>query len=330
MLDEHPPEFLREMEVSPVWNLVTPHFERFLKELELSGDDRKDADSKAERIARALFSKYYPNRPLFDPSCYVKVGSYGKNTACAADTDLDMLFILPSEVYWRIDGLSGNKQSQLLQEVKYGLFGTFPRTPLRADGQIIAVPFSSYHVEVVPAFRCDDGTFLTAHTANGGSWRSSNPAEEFRLLQTIDQPTQGKATHLTKMLKAWKHECNVDIKSISIEVLAAVFLDQWAYRHESLFYYDWMVRDFFAFMLQYVNGWTRIPGTAEQVQLGDGWQTKCQSAYARAVRAESYERGDYQFAAQAEWQKIFGKHFTGLALPRIAPNGLFAAAMARA
>ena len=40
-------------------------------------------------------------------------------------TDLDMLFILPNEVYWRIEGLSGNKQSQLLQEVKNGLFWTF-------------------------------------------------------------------------------------------------------------------------------------------------------------------------------------------------------------
>jgi hypothetical protein len=330
MLDGHLPEFLCETEVKPVWNFVTPHFERFLKELELSAGDRKDADSKSERIARSLFTKYYSNCLIFDPSCYIKVGSYGKDTACAADTDLDMLFILPNEVYWRIEGLSGNKQSQLLQEVKNGLFGTFPRTPLRADGQIITAPFSSYHVEVVPAFRCNDGTFLTAHTSNGGSWRNSNPAEEYRLLQASDLPTHGKATHLTKMLKAWKYECNVDIKSISLEVLAVAFVDQWAHRQQSLFYYDWMVRDFFAFMLQYVNGWTRIPGTSEQVQLGDGWQTKCQSAYDRAVKAESYERGDYQFAAQAEWQKIFGKHFTGLALPRIAPSGLFAAAMARA
>jgi hypothetical protein len=37
-----------------VWNFGTPHFERFLEELELSTDDRKDADSKAERIARSF------------------------------------------------------------------------------------------------------------------------------------------------------------------------------------------------------------------------------------------------------------------------------------
>jgi hypothetical protein len=90
------------------------------------------------------------------------------------------------------------------------------------------------------------------------------------------------------------------------------------------------VRDFFVFMLRYVNGWTRIPGTTEQVQLGDGWQTKCQSAYERAVKAANFERDNYQFAALAEWQKVFGKHFTSLALQPIAPRGLFTAAMARA
>jgi hypothetical protein len=98
-----------------VWNYVIPHFNAFLKELELSADDRTDADSKADRIARSLFAKYYPDKLIFDPTCYVKVGSYGKDTACSACTDLDMLFVLPWSEYTRIEALTGNKQSQLLR-----------------------------------------------------------------------------------------------------------------------------------------------------------------------------------------------------------------------
>ena len=237
------------------------------------------------------------------------MGSYGKDTACASDTDLDMLFIMPNDVYWRVEGLAGNKQSQLLQEVKNALFWTFPRTPMRADGPIIQAPFNSYHVEVLPAFKCDDGTFLTAHTSNGGSWRPSNPAQEYRLLQIVDQPTMGKATHLTKMLKAWKHECNVEIKSISLEVLAVLFVDQWHNRQQTMYFYDWMVRDFFAFMLRYVNGWTRVPGTVEQIQLGDCWESKCRSAYGHALKACEFEKLDYGHLAVEEWQKIFGCRF---------------------
>jgi hypothetical protein len=101
-----------------VWQYVVPHFTNFLANLELSTEDRNNAEGKAQRVARSLFARYYPEHKIFDPRCYVEVGSYGKGTACSVSTDLDMLFILPNDLYSRINGLSGNKQSQLLQQVK--------------------------------------------------------------------------------------------------------------------------------------------------------------------------------------------------------------------
>jgi SMODS domain-containing protein len=297
-----------------VWQYVIPHFDAFLKQLELTPEDRKDAEGKAERIARSLYAKYYPSRLIFDSSCYLKVGSYGKDTAAACDTDLDMLFVLPRDVFYRVENFLENKQSRLLQEVKNAMFFTFPRTPLRADGPIIAAPFSSYHIEVIPGFRCDDGTYLTAHTSNGGSWRYSNPAAELAQLKAADLATVGKASHLTKMLKAWKYECNVDIKSISLEVLATVFAQEWQFRYQTVYYYDWMIRDFFRFMLEYVNGWTRVPGTQEKIELGITWATKCASAYQRALKACEFEQADYPISATIEWQKIFGSRFAGTAM----------------
>lgn len=297
-----------------MWQHVIPHFSAFLKELELSPNHRSDAEGKADRIARSLFTKYYPNSQFFSPSCFMKVGSYGKDTAAICDTDLDMMFILPREVFYRVDQLLGNKQSQLLQEVKNAMFLTFPRTPLRADGPIIQAPFTSYHVEVIPAFLCEDGTYLTANTADGGSWRYANPAVEFANLQAADRASLGKATHLTKMLKAWKYECNVEIKSISLEVLACVFVQQWQHRDQSIYYYDWMIRDYFLFMLKYINGSTRVPGTTENIQLGQSWATKCASAYQRALKACEHEKADFPLAASVEWQKIFGTRFSGMAL----------------
>lgn len=294
-----------------MWNYVIPHFNSFLKALELTPGDRKDADGKAERIARSLYAKYYPNRLIFDPSCYVKVGSYGKDCGSSNHSDLDVMFILPWDVYTRIEALSGNKQSQLLQEFKAPLLLTFPNTPLKADGQIITASFKTYHVEVVPAFRLLDGTFLTAHTGDNGSWKISNPVAEFNQLRTADLATQGKATHLTKMLKAWKYECNVEIKSISLEVLAIIFVNQWQHRDQTVFYYDWMIRDFFAFLLPYVNGWTLVPGTTERIELGDRWESKARSAYARAWKACEHEKADAPYSATTEWQKIFGDTFKG-------------------
>jgi hypothetical protein len=126
----------------------------------------------------------------------------------------------------------------------------------------------------------------------------------------VDAATLGKATDLVKMLKAWKRECNVEMKSICLEVAAVYFVERWIYRDKTIYYYDWMVRDFFAFLLNYtVDGWAKPPGIAEQILFGDQWQSKCQSAYQRAVKACEYEHADQGYLASSEWQKIFGPQF---------------------
>lgn len=291
-----------------MWKYVIPHFTSFLSELQLAADDRKDADGKAERVARSLFARYYPNQ-IFTHNCYLKVGSYGRGTAGKPCTDVDMLFILPDEDCGRIAKLIGNKQSQLLREVKDTLLWTFPNTDLRADGQVVVAPFSTYSIDVVPAFALGNGRFLTANTVNGGSWRTCNPGAEYTHLHNADLATNWKATHMTMMAKAWKRECNVELKSTSIEVLASIFASQWPNRARDFYWYDWMVRDFFVFLYQYVNGWTRIVGTDETIQLGGEWKTKVETAYKRALKACEYEYADDGLNACWEWQKIFGSQF---------------------
>jgi hypothetical protein len=204
------------------------------------------------------------------------------------------------------------------------LLETFPNTDLRGDGQVVLAPFQSYSVEIVPAFIRAAGGYLTAHTENGGTWRLSNPAAEFEVLKQADLETKGKATHLLQMLKAWKRECIVELKSVSLEVLACQFVRQWQFRDQTIFYYDWMVGDFFNYLKPYVNGKTIIWGTDEWIGLGDSWATKCDTAYARAVKACEYERLDYDNLAAQEWQKIFGSQF------HAKPIGLYLSALAGA
>jgi hypothetical protein len=114
------------------------------------------------------------------------------------------------------------------------------------------------------------------------------------------------------MLKAWKRECNVEMKSICLEVAATVFVNQWANRANGIGYgyHDYLVRDFFGFLLNYVNGRARPAGIEQWIPLGDCWETKCQAAYNRAMKACDYEQTDHGLSAVLEWQKIFGSQFT--------------------
>lgn len=292
-----------------MWSYVVPHFEKFLTELELSPVQRTDAEGKAERIARKLFARYYPGYPQFDSRCFAIVGSYGKGTAARPKTDVDMIFVLPPSEYQRVNGLAG-RQSAFLQEVKNELLERWPSTDIRGDGPVVKVPFDSYEFEVCPVFRLQDDTFITPHTKNGGRWGVTNPAAEIAWLKAVDARTGGKATHLNRMLKAWKRECSVDIKSISLEVLATLFVDQWPHNGQTIYYYDWMVRDFFAYLLKFaVGGWVQPAGITERIILGDKWQSKCLSAYRRATKACEYERADDYSTASIEWNKIFGSQF---------------------
>lgn len=291
-----------------MWDYVITHFTTFLSNLELTRSQRDDAMTKKDSVGRCLHAKYYQG--AYDPANVVVVGSYGKNTAVSPPSDIDMLYLLPSSEYYRIDQVFGNGQSQLLQEVKRALADSFPRTFLHADGQVVIAPFVSFAVEVVPAFRCVDGTFITCHTADGGSWRSSNPQAEYRVLADLDSVYENKATHLTKMLKGWKRICNVPLKSIVLEIAACSFVRQWPHNQQSIFWYDWMVRDFFAFLCQYKNGTLQIPGLQETLNLGDQWVSRCESAYSRAKKACEYEYEDYGILAEDEWRKIFGDQFT--------------------
>jgi Second Messenger Oligonucleotide or Dinucleotide Synthetase domain len=293
-----------------LWVHVVPHFEKFLAELDLTEEQRTDAYEKATRVAQSLAAKYYPDQD-FDPNVAMVSGSVGKNTAIRPPSDVDVVFFLPRPNFFRIDHLEGNKQSQLLQEVKRALLVTYPRTDIRGDGPVVKVPFDSYFFEVLPVFVCDDGDLLTAHTSDGGSWLRFNPYKEAQQIHETDGRSLGKATNLIKMLKAWRNYCNVDVKSICLEVAANVFIDQWANKSQTMYFYDWMIRDFFSFMLRELanDGWTRPSGNANRIYLGDNWQNKARAAYQAALNACQYEGSDDDYNASLEWRRIFGPQF---------------------
>ncbi len=45
--------------------------------------------------------------------------TYGRSTAIQGFSDLDMVFELPSDIYWQYDRYQGNGQSALLQAVGF-------------------------------------------------------------------------------------------------------------------------------------------------------------------------------------------------------------------
>lgn len=288
-----------------MWVGVRQRFRRFHQDLNLTPDQLNDGLTKQLGVRKSLQRAYY-GAASDSPPGFV-VGSWGKSTAVAPPSDVDIFFELPIAVYERIEGYSGNKQSALLQEVREHLLTTYPQTSMRGDGQVVIIAFNTIVVEVVPAFRYDgQRRFYMPDTNRGGNWKLVDPLEEKAYIDDADGTSSGNVRPMAQMLKVWKRECNVPLKSYQVEMLAAEFMSRYAYRQYDYYWYDWFFRDFFRFLCGKTWANLIIPGTYEVVNLGDAWLSRAQTARDRALKACEYEYQDLTIAAGQEWQKIFG------------------------
>jgi hypothetical protein len=175
---------------------------------------------------------------------------------------------------------------------------------MRGDGQVVVVPFTSYEVELVPAFTSGN-QFLVCDTNERGSYKTVDPDAEISMLNYYDKDSSGNTRDLIRMMKRWQEYCGVPIKSFWIELVAETFVSDWAYKGNSTTWYDYMVRDFLANLIGRANGYVIVPGTYEAINIGDAWKSKAKTAYSRALKACVYEASSSLLAGE-EWQKIFG------------------------
>lgn len=285
------------------WYYLVPRFVRFLDSLALTYAQIADGWVKQAGVRSALNRAYWGYSSDTDHG-FVS-GSWGKTLQVRPPRDVDLLFVLPWAEYERFEQRVGNRQSQLLQEVRNTLQATYPNTELRGDGQVVVVNFSTMPVEVIPAFELNDGRYLICDTRDGGRYIFTAPHAEISELDASDARNAGATRRLIRMAKQWQRHCNVPIKSFQLERLAVEFLDQWTYSRD-LFWVDWMLKDFFAYIVARSGGAIVMPGTGAVVPLGDTWRHKAAVAQANAARAFHYEHDNENVLARITWQDVFG------------------------
>jgi hypothetical protein len=286
------------------WIAVRQRFTQFHNNLSLTPRQFLDGMTKRNGVVNCLNWRYHGSTSDTDNSFFV--GSWGKDTATRPPRDVDLYFLLPPAVHARFEAHLWNRQSALLQEVKCNLAETYPDTDMRGDGQVVVVRFESYSVEVVPAFALTNGRYWICDTNGGGRYKETDPWAEVKYIDAVDQANNGNLRPLIRMLKSWQSFCSVPIKSFQLELLAADFIAQSPWRLHDYFWFDWITRDFFAYLYHRANTFITVPGTLETIYLGNDWQSRAESAYRRAEKACDHERYNRVEAAGDEWQKIFG------------------------
>lgn len=272
--------------------------------------NQDDISARYKRITRRVNTDFWNTDSEVAHSFYA--GSYGRNTAIRGFSDLDMVFELPYSVYQQYNAYVGNGQSALLQAVRSSVTKTYSNTNIRADGQIIQIPFTDgITFELLPAFKNIDGSYTYPDSNDGGSWKVCEPKAEIQAMDLRNKACNNNLTRLCRMMRRWKSYNNVPIKGLLIDTLAYQFIENWGYRDKSYLYYDFLSRDFFLWMSgqDKEQSWWRAPGSGRFVYGKGLFQYKAKQAYNLAVEAIVHQARGEDWAAKYDWRQIYGTAF---------------------
>lgn len=287
---------------------ISQSFDEFYNSIKTTSIDATIAYRKG-RIARCINKDFRNGLDSEGNTLYV--GSYGRCTDNVDVSDIDLLVILPWSVYTQYDNYCYNGQSALLQAVKNSILSTYSQTKIRADGQVVQVVFSDMTFEVVPCFEYSDGTFCFPDTNSGGVWRTMNPRAEIAAIQSRNNETTQNMSALSRMIRSWKNQNNVSIKGITIDILVYRFLRDYQYKSNTSVYYDYMTRDFFAYMMNVPSTQSRflVMGSNRYITDTGYFQYKAKQSYNIALEAIDADQKQYFWTRNDKFRSIYGTRF---------------------
>ena len=268
--------------------------------------------TRYKAITRRLNTDFWTTTSDVAHSFYT--GSYGRNTAIHGFSDLDMIFQLPYFVYEQYNSYAGNGQSALLQAVKRSIEKTYSTTSIRADGQVILVPFNDgITFEVVPAFVNTDNSYTYPDANDGGRWRTTDPKPEIDAIRSRNTVCNDNLIPLCRMMRSWKQRWDVPIGGLLVDTLAYQFIENYEHRHKSYLYYDFMCRDCFKWMAGQDDKqeYWKAPGSGQYVYGKGLFQYKAKRCYNISLEAIAHETAipKQEWSAKQKWRDIFGTAF---------------------
>lgn len=288
---------------------VAEKFQNFCTSIRISDTNVSSISYRYKRITKQLNIDFWGTLSETNHSLFV--GSYGRGTDIHV-SDIDMLFVLPFDVYTQYNNYQGNGQSALLQAVKTSLQNTYATSHIGGDGQIVKIKFDDgIEFEIVPCFTNTDKSYTYPDSNNGGSWKSTNPKPEIEEIKQADILYNKNLKRLCRMARAWKDKCNVPMGGLLIDTLAYNFMKTWEYRDKSFLYYDFMTRDF----LEYLKNqdpnkkyWLAV-GSKQYVYRKGSFEYKALLSYNIANQAIVYETNGHEYSANEKWREIYGSKF---------------------
>jgi len=201
-----------------------------------------------------------------------------------------------------------NGQYSLLRDTGDAIKARYPATAVKVDRLVVRVLYRDFHVEVMPAFEQEDGSFKYPDTARGGSWKFTKPKAELDEMKAANERKNRNLRRLCKMTRAWKNKHGVPMGGLLIDTLAYNFLESTTYYdNKSYYYYSYLCRDFFRFLAdQPGQSEYAALGSRQRVKVKKRFEKRAEKAYKLCLKAID-SRG--QVKERQKWRDIFGNGF---------------------
>lgn len=216
---------------------------------------------------------------------FLVAGSIGKHTATRPLPPLDILYLLPPAT-----ATAGTPAERVLELA----------AALGEGNDDDAASVAGGRIRIRPAVE-SGGAFLIPVA---GRWRVCNPAAEVAALGLVDRLSDGAATRLLALLRAWRDANTVPLASFVLENLAREFA---ATRHglgDAA-----ALTEFFAWCRGFTPRRLVLPGGLDRLDIGDAWHGAAEAAYWRCVLAARHAAAGDDAAATEEWRRLLGRGF---------------------
>lgn len=280
-------------------------FKTFINNLAVK--NRSEISDRYNEITRVLNNDFRNSNSKTD-NC-LQIGSFGRNTAIDGISDLDMLYVLPDNLF-RDYTNNENGPRRILEKVSETIKKHYPKTKIRVNQCIVSISYTNFHLEVQPVFENEDGSFKYPDTY-AHAWKITKPRDEIKELNITDKTKNGNLKNLCKMIRSWKNKAGVAIGGLLIDTLSYNFFkSNNSYDSATFTNYPSLLKDFFEFLSTEPEQLYYLAlGSNQQVKVKERFQKKAKRAFLMcgSAIAEQDERKQAQ-----KWRDIFGKFFPKL------------------
>ncbi|MFY2556964.1 CBASS oligonucleotide cyclase [Corallococcus terminator] len=189
---------------------VEQAMQRLLEELELTPAERDNVTRQHGVVRQVL-------RERLDSAEEFLSGSYSRGTALRPLHDVDVFVVLDSARQPR----GQRTPDDLLRDIRQAFKQQWPERELPAfQRHSLRIDFSSrIHVDVVPAYRHEQGGYLIPQR-DTGAWIRTDPKAHQEACAQADRAAGGRLNPLIKLVKQWNRaRDNSPLRSFHLEVM---------------------------------------------------------------------------------------------------------------